>query len=705
MNDYQQLLARYGVTTPELRYAGLAQPADGASPEATARYNEDKSAYDDWLAKYKTRVAAGNMYGALQGDLLGAPTYKYGAGYVDPVEKAKAEAAAAEKAKIAGAVNAVNAPVANVSSGYQPAATSNLTDAQWAAVKQMRDEQGWSNPYDTAGLKAFGSAALGMLGGPLGAASGAYKAMGYGNEQMNALNNFMQTAATLTPVPSYGPVVGTPLGTAEPLNVTSGGSRSYADTTPTAVTVPTREQAAAQDQSFADSMRSYESAPASESTYSAKSYSPSSSDSDSSSDSSVGGYARGGRVKRYAQGGLYDIAANYGLSGAPGLNPEAPARTLNAQTEQPEGISGMLQRYQPAPSAYGAELKAAQQESDKQSEAFNKMLESYIKQPGDSAPSKAEMYFQLAAAFGAPTKTGSFGESLGRAGEVLGAHQKAARETESANRRANLQLGLEAQKMRMQGAKENLTSLRQLAGEEMKDKRAITTELIKDYVASGKPQSSAGKQAQDEGLKPGTPEFQKRVGQIADMNVEKQMASINATLANMSVAQANQALAQQKFGFQQEQAAKLTAPEMKLKTDTEDMVAQTQQAMENLKKAYSLNPNTFDASLTDVAQRKVLEAVGSKDTKVQNTREMENLLEKAALSSLKSTFPGAISNDERKALQDVQGLGAKSKEERAKIMQNGYKALKAVDERARKRLNEIKQGQYRDTGSPVGELE
>jgi hypothetical protein len=258
----------------------------------------------------------------------------------------------------------------------------------------------------------------------------------------------------------------------------------------------------------------------------------------------------------------------------------------------------------------------------------------------------------------------------------------------------------------MTGAKEDLSTLRGLAGEEMKDKRTIATELLKDYVKSGQPQSTAGKQALDEGLVAGTPAFQKRVSEISALNVDRQMAGINASLANIGVAQANQALAQSRFDQQKAQAAKLTGPEMKLKTETEDMLAQTEQAQANLRKAFSLNPNTFDASLIDIAQRKVLEAAGSKDEKVQNTREMENLLEKAALSSLKSTFPGAISNDERKALQDVQGLGAKSKEERAKIMKSGYTALKTVSDRARARLKSIEEGKYRDTTPSItGEIE
>jgi len=372
-----------------------------------------------------------------------------------------------------------------------------------------------------------------------------------------------------------------------------------------------------------------------------------------------------------------------------GVQEVAPAQ----QGSVPPQLLDMLSKYTSGESAYGAELKTARGKANAETEAFQKMIQSSI----DGSPAdKAEMYFRLAAAFGAPTKTGGFAETLGKVGETMGEYTKG----QSATKK---QLQLEGQKLKMQGAKEELTTLRTLAGEEMKDKRAISAELLKDYIKSGQPQSTAGKQAQDEGLKPGSPEFQKRVAQIADMNVEKQMATINSTLANMSVAQANLALQQQKFDESKKQAAKLSPVEVKLKTETEDMLAQTEQAMSNLKKAYKLNPNTFDASLPDIAQRKVLEAAGSKDPKVINTRELENTLEKAALSSLKSTFPGAISNDERKALQDVQGLGAKSIEERGRIMKSGYAALKAVSERSRKRLNEINQGLYRDTSPSSAE--
>jgi hypothetical protein len=420
---------------------------------------------------------------------------------------------------------------------------------------------------------------------------------------------------------------------------------------------------------------------------------------------------------------IYDLASNYDMGSeqpvalpvpaAPIQQPEAPASMAptpaiapTVGSMQPGGnqqLLSLLGRYFPQGEDYGRQIKTAQAAHTKESQAFTDMIQKAMSAKGEAGPDKAEMYFRLAAAFGAPTRTGKMSETIGNVGATSADILKERRAAEQAARTQNLQLGLEAQKMRMQGTKEDLATLRQLQAEGMKDKRTIATELIKDYVKSGQPESTAGKQAKDEGLTPGTPEYQKRVSQIADMNVDKQMAQINATLANMGTAQANLALAQQKFEFQQGQASKLTPGEMKLKTETEDTLAQTQQAYENLKKAMALNPNTFDTSLPDTAQRKLLEAAGSKDKKLQDTREMENLLEKAALSQLKSTFPGAISNDERKALMATQGLGAKSIEERGKIMQNAATAMQAIYQRSKKRLNEINQGLYRETNIGGGE--
>lgn len=418
---------------------------------------------------------------------------------------------------------------------------------------------------------------------------------------------------------------------------------------------------------------------------------------------------------------IYDLASNYEI-GVPvqGLTPQTPGAALpaaelpvaEAPIAQPAqagvlgnpALSGLLERYFPAGNEYGDELKTARAAASKEAQAFQDMIQRAMTAQEDSGPSKAEMYFRLAAAFGAPTKTGGFAETLGNVGTATTEMLKEKRTAEREAKLKNLQLGLEAQKLKMQGAKEDLSTLRTLASEGMKDKRTIATELIKEYVKSGQPQSTAGKQAMDEGLRPGTPEYQKRVSQIAEMNTEQQMSRINATLAQMSASQANLALAQQKFDFQQGQAAKLTPAEVKLKSEAEDALASVKGSMGILKRAYDLNKNSMSGSLIDKASRLALEAAGSKDPVLLNTQELENLLTDQMISSASEKLKGVLSDSDIKLLSLVSGAKSKNQEERRRIMLNAYGALQRGFEKQQKRLNEINQGLYRET-TPAGGLE
>lgn len=418
---------------------------------------------------------------------------------------------------------------------------------------------------------------------------------------------------------------------------------------------------------------------------------------------------------------IYDLASNYDLGGEPGIRlpvakapiaaaapvaaaPVSMPAAIPAQEGANPQLLSLLSRYFPQGDEYGPELKAARETMTRESEAFNKLLQDAMKQQGDTGPSKAEMYFRLAAAFGAPTKTGNFMESLGKAGEAAAAMNKEQREATLAERNRQLQLGLEAQKLRMTGAKEDLNTLKALAAEGMKDKRTIAAELIKDYVKSGQPQSTAGELAQDEGLQPGTPEFQKRVSQIAEANIDRQMAQVNATLANMSVAQANLALNQQKFQNVQAQQAKLTGPEVKLKTETEDSLSSVKGAMQDLKRAFDLNKNSMGGSLIDKAARVALETAGSKDPTLLNTQELENILKGSMISTAAEKMKGVLSDSDIKLLAEVSGAKAKNQEERLRILINAYGALQRGMAKQQKRLNEINQGLYRET-SPAGGLE
>lgn len=332
---------------------------------------------------------------------------------------------------------------------------------------------------------------------------------------------------------------------------------------------------------------------------------------------------------------------------------------------------------------YRSELAAARAKAEDESKVYNDLIQSHITS-GESPESKSEMWFKLAAALGAPTRTGTFGETLGNAAGALGEYKKDAR-AEAVNK---LQLALDAQKMKTQSARDNVTSIR---------------DMYKLYQEESQPKSSAGKQALDEGLPLGSPEYQGRVKEIGDLISAQKQGAINAQIAGVNTAGENLSLAKQGLAFKQEQANRLTSPELKLKTDTSDAIMNLDQAMSNIGKAYNLNPNTFDNSITDKAQRLLLENTSPNNPKVQSTRLLENLLSEGALSQLKSTFGGNPTEGERAILLGIQGIGAKSIPERDEILKSTRMALQNKRKLLSNRLNELNQGAYRTT-APVNDI-
>lgn len=434
------------------------------------------------------------------------------------------------------------------------------------------------------------------------------------------------------------------------------------------------------------------------------------------------GYAHGGPVhdmaQKYNVGGAVRRFQVGGNEGQPDTREEMPmpavvGRPLEPVTESPAAqpvtpkpaaptpvspaandLMSMLSRYGMDQSVYAPELKAARERADKETKAFTDMIQNAMK--GEAAtPDKSEMYFRLAAAFGAPTKTGHFAENLGMVGRELGEYAKETRAAKKADQQLKLQLGLEAQKIRAQGAREELSTLRQLTGEEMKDKRA----LLQEYIKSGRPQSEAGKAAVDAGLTQGTPEFTNFVNKY----IEEKLTSGNMLKeAMVLVAQGNLAIRQSAEKRAAEGASKLTPGELKLKSETEDRLTTMDNAMKDLSRAYDLNKGSFDSTLKDKATLAILEQTGSKDPKVVSTQELLNLLKSAMISGAAEKMKGVLSDSDLKLLQSVAGIDAKSREERAQVLKNAYRALKNSRSAQQKRLNEISQGLYRETTSAPG---
>jgi hypothetical protein len=367
-------------------------------------------------------------------------------------------------------------------------------------------------------------------------------------------------------------------------------------------------------------------------------------------------------------------------------------------------LMAMLANY--GDDVYAPELKTARQKVSTENEKFAQMIETAMKSES-AVPDKTELYFRLAKAFGSPTKTGALTENLSLVGGEAAEYAKDVRAGQRADKQLRTQLGLEAQKLRAQGAREDLTTLRTLAGEEMKDRRAILTE----YIKSGRPQSEAGKAAIDAGLTQGTTEFTKFVEKYIDDKVRTgnmlKEAMVAIAAGQLQLGKQRVDIAKQSEQRQQEAAGKLTPGEVKLKAEAETTLGGIDDAMSSLKRAYSLNPNTFDGTLIALAQRKILEQTDPKDPRVLATREQQNLLSKGAIDKLRASFGGNPTEGERAALLALEGIDSKSKEERAQIMKNTYKLLQARREREQKRLNEISKGAYRETtpAPAAGDLE
>lgn len=332
-------------------------------------------------------------------------------------------------------------------------------------------------------------------------------------------------------------------------------------------------------------------------------------------------------------------------------------------------------------SPYAAQIAESRKIAKAESDAFTKMIQGQLTSPEQNNLSKAEMYFRLAAAFGSPTRTKQgFMENLGAAGQQLAEYSKGARSDEAAKNA----LRLEAQKLRMQTAKEDLTTLRTLAAEEMKDKRALDLELLKEKIKADQPLSAEGKAAYDIGLRKGTPEFSQKVEDFVNAKNEARAAGVLVQQGNLDVNRAKLA----------KENKDLSSTELQLKQQTESLINSSSDALNMVERALKLNDEARITSGVSGIKHTVLSYVNADDPTTKATNELLNLLKSKTYSNLKATFGGQLSDGERKALEGVSGSEAKSPEERKRILINAAAALRNARERSKKQLDAISSGSY-----------
>lgn len=152
---------------------------------------------------------------------------------------------------------------------------------------------------------------------------------------------------------------------------------------------------------------------------------------------------------------------------------ETPDETEVEETVYPATGGGLgavnaYSAYQAAQKRVDAQIKA---NIDLLTKAQDRLRERRI------GPSNAEKWFSIAAALGKPTRTGSFGESLGNLGEVLGQQQamkrKAQEERDALLEQYGLKIGNEQLRMLQSGASQAGQVYRSELAAGKKDKGAL----------------------------------------------------------------------------------------------------------------------------------------------------------------------------------------------------------------------------------------
>ena len=290
-------------------------------------------------------------------------------------------------------------------------------------------------------------------------------------------------------------------------------------------------------------------------------------------------------------------------------------------------------------------------------------------------PDKAELYFNLAAALSAPTKTGTFGESLGLAAKQFGKFaadsrkmkqsadaavlKKAEAKLKSLQSRFN-KIEDKASEEAIRNQEQQFKIIKTLGdfgykGEELKLK-AENIQIKKEQMRLDKlkPKSKFGKIASDKGLIPGT--------QAYLLDIEKQQ--------RLEAEQNNEMPSWLGKSLEEKVAAGNVA----------------RYSLGQLREALRLNENAYANDLFGLTISELKSLFGSDSVKVTNTRVLRNILSSEALQKLKATFGGKISDGERQALADLSGVTARSKEERKRIINKAIEVLDRLSHNSQKEI-------------------
>jgi hypothetical protein len=311
-------------------------------------------------------------------------------------------------------------------------------------------------------------------------------------------------------------------------------------------------------------------------------------------------------------------------------------------------------------------------------------------------PSDAEKWFAIAAALGQPTRTGSFGETVGNLGTLLSKYAGEKRTAEEERALKERELEMKAGMGQLQLLQGDTRSARELLGVSLKQDEARrkasqpifrgTEEvggkvvlIYQDPVTGKVTQMPVGPAKQD--LVPVT-------GVTSGGQPVFRMGGNTVLADGTPVTQFDKP------------ERKLSPGELRMVTQDEDALTGATTAIGNLRAALELSPKAYEGGFTTA--RQLLGSMLSSDSpEYVNSELLDNLLKKNALSQLKATFPGAISNAETQILTKLQGAANQPRAVREGIMREALVALQQIEQRVAKHRDAVLSGTYGVVRNPA----
>ena len=348
-----------------------------------------------------------------------------------------------------------------------------------------------------------------------------------------------------------------------------------------------------------------------------------------------------------------------------------------------------------------------------------------------AGPDQAEMAFRLAAALGKPTRTGSFGETLGNVaettGEALAQRRKATQELED----LNLKYQLAASDVKGEGQKAKISALTALARSTPKDRLTEIEkmqEIIDDPRANQKAKDNAQaritflttratpaaktneidqllEKINDPAVSPANKKvYQQRLNKLnyipseakAERDADKPQSPAGKIAKDEGLVPGTpEYVARVKALTGEGKGMTLSAQEQKELFEAEDIVNASKSVLLNLSKAKEINNKAYSGFAAGARRTIARNIPGVSESEgVTATTEIENLVLSNGLDQLKAIFGGAPTEGERKILLDIQGSINMSPKEREKIWDRAMQAAARRMKSSQEKMDKIRKGAY-----------